>query len=109
MLSTNAAATLRTEAASLREVHLRDLLADAGRARGLVYEMDDLRVDLSRQKLTAQTMTALLDLAAETGLASRIDALFAGEPVNKSEDRAVVHMAQRAADHREGAEPSPMW
>ena len=104
MLSTNAAATLRAEAASLHEVHLRDLLADAGRARGLVYEMDDLRVDLSRQKLTAQTLLALLDLAAETGLASRIDALFAGEPVNKSEDRAVVHMAQRAAGRREGAE-----
>ena len=104
MLSTNAAATLRKEAASLREVHLRDLLADAGRARGLVYEMDDLRVDLSRQKLTAQTMTALLDLAMETGLVASIDALFAGERINKSEDRAVVHMAQRAATRREGAE-----
>ena len=104
MLSTNAAATLRKEAASLREVHLRDLLADAGRARGLVYEMDDLRVDLSRQKLTAQTMTALLDLAMETGLVASIDALFAGERINKSEDRAVVHMAQRAATRCEGAE-----
>ena len=104
MLSTNAAATLRTEAASLHEVHLRDLLADAGRARGLVYEMDDLRVDLSRQKLTARTMTALLDLAVETDLAARIDALFAGELINKSEDRAVIHMAQRAADRRESTE-----
>ena len=104
MLSTNAAATLRKEAASLRGMHLRDLLADAGRARGLVYEMDDLRVDLSHQKVTAQTMTALLDLATETGLVASIDALFAGERINKSEDRAVVHMAQRAVTRREGTE-----
>ena len=104
MLSTDAAATLRQEAATLQDSHLRDLLADEARSRGLVYEMDDLRVDLSRQKVTARTMTSLLDLAAETGLADRIAALFAGEKVNKSEDRAVVHMAQRSPERRNGAE-----
>jgi glucose-6-phosphate isomerase len=104
MLSTNAAATLRDEAATLQETHLRDLLADQRRSRGLVYEMDDLRVDLSRQKVTARTLRTLLDLAAETGLADRIAALFAGENINKSEDRAVVHMTQRGADRRQSAE-----
>ena len=104
MLSTKAAIALHREAATLQEGHLRDLVGDAGRARGLVYEMDDLRVDLSRQKVTAHTMQLLLDLADETGLAARIAALFAGEKVNKSEDRAVVHMAQRGAERRNGAE-----
>ncbi len=104
MLSTNAAATLRDEAAMLQDTHLRDLLADQRRSRGLVYEMDDLRVDLSRQKVTERTLRRLLDLAAETGLADRIAALFAGENINKSEDRAVVHMTQRGADRRQSAE-----
>ena len=104
MLSTHAAATLRDEAATLQGTHLRDLLADAQRSRGLVYRLDDLQVDLSRQKVTARTLQALLDLAMETGLADRIAALFAGEKVNKSEDRAVIHMAQRGVDRRESAE-----
>ena len=44
----------------------------------------------------------LLALAAETGLAGKMEALFAGDPVNRSEGRAVVHMAQRAAPRIEG-------
>ena len=104
MLSTDAAMALREQAAALQETHLRELLADDARSRGLVYEMDDLRVDLSRQKVTARTMTSLLALAAETGLADNIAALFAGEKINRSEDRAVVHMAQRGADRRESTE-----
>ena len=104
MLSTDAATTLREDAATLQGTHLRDLLSDKMRSRELVYEMDDLRVDLSRQKVTARTMASLLDLAAETGLAGCIAALFAGEKINKSEDRAVVHMAQRGVERRDGAE-----
>ena len=104
MLSTNAAAMLRDEAAALHKIHLRDLLGDAGRAQGLVHEMGDLRVDLSRQKVTAHTMRCLLDLATQTGLEASIAALFAGERVNRSEDRAVVHMAQRAAERRNSKE-----
>ena len=104
MLSTKAATALREEADALLGVHLRELLADEPRARGLVVEMDDLRVDLSRQKVTSATMGRLLDLAAETNLKASIDALFAGERINTSEDRAVVHMAQRSAARREGAE-----
>ncbi len=104
MLSTNAAAALRLEAAALQKMHLRELLGDAGRARSLVHEMDDLRVDLSRQKVTARTMRCLLDLATETGLEDSIAALFASERVNRSEDRAVVHMAQRSTERRDSAE-----
>ena len=102
MLSTKAAATLTQEAALLGGLHLRDLLADAERSRDLVLELDDLRVDLSRQKLRAETVGLLLALADETGLSGKIEALFAGDPVNRSEGRAVVHMAQRAEARLEG-------
>ena len=97
MLSTNAAAKLREDAAALGDVHLRDLLADPARGRALVHEFGDMRVDLSRQKLTAGTRDLLLELAAETGVEGRIAALFAGERINRSEDRPVLHMVQRDA------------
>ena len=104
MLSTNAAARLRDEAAALGDVHLRDLLADSVRSRGLVREHGDLRVDVSRQKLGDGTVGLLLDLAAETGLGTRIAALFAGERINRSEDRPVLHMAQRDEARTAGGE-----
>ena len=104
MLSAKAAKSLADEAGSLTGLHLRDLLADAGRSRGLVYGLDDLRVDLSRQKLRTETVAMLLELASQTGLAEKIEALFAGAHVNQSEDRAVVHMAQRAEARVESAE-----
>ena len=96
MLSTKAAKALTQEATEVGKLHLRDLLGDAGRSRGLVRELDDLRVDLSRQKVRTATVDLLLALADETGLAGKIEALFAGDPINRSEGRAVVHMAQRA-------------
>ncbi|MEC8127478.1 MAG: glucose-6-phosphate isomerase [Pseudomonadota bacterium] len=102
MLSTKAATALTQEAAAIGRLHLRDLLGDAARSRALVHELGDLRVDLSRHKVRAETIELLLALAAETGLAGKMEALFAGDPVNRSEGRAVVHMAQRAAPRIEG-------
>ena len=104
MIRTNAAKALMDEASRLSGQHLRDLLGDAARSRALVFELGDLRLDLSRQKLAAGTLPLLLDLAAQTGLADRIAALFAGDRINLSEDRPVLHMAQRAAARVEGAE-----
>ena len=104
MLSAKAAKSLAEEAAGLNGLHLRDLLADSARSRGLVYELGDLRVDLSRQKLRTETVAMLLELASQTGLAKKIEALFAGAHINRSEDRAVVHMAQRAEARVESAE-----
>ena len=104
MLSTKAATKLREEAAILGDIHLRDLLRDAGRSRALVRELGDLRVDVSRQKLRQETLDLLLELAAETGLEGRIAALFAGERINRSEDRPVMHMAQRDGARTAGAE-----
>ena len=69
MLFAEAAKSLAEEAAGLNGLHLRDLLADSARSRGLVYELGDLRVDLSRQKLRTETVAMLLELASQTGLA----------------------------------------
>jgi glucose-6-phosphate isomerase len=88
--------TLQRLAAGMRDQPLAALLKDATRARGLVWQLDDLRVDLSRQYLNDSVMAHLQDFGDSRGLADKIDALFAGEAVNVSEGRAVVHMAQRA-------------
>ena len=96
--------SLAVHAATLAAQHLGELMMDADRASQLVLEFDDLTVDMSRQKLTGETVSLLLQLAEERGLASSISALFAGERINLSEDRSVVHMAQRAAPRVEGAE-----
>ena len=104
MLSTNAAAKLRDAAAALEDTHRRDLLADSRRSRALVRELGGMRVDVSRQKLGEGTVDLLLELAAETGLDGRIRALFAGERINRSEDRPVLHMAQRDDARTTGAE-----
>ena len=104
MIRTNAAKALIDEASRLSGQHLRDLLGDAARSHALVFECGDLRLDLSRQKLGAGTLPLLLELAAETGLAERIAALFRGDRINLSEDRPVLHMDQRAAARVEGEE-----
>ena len=104
MIRTNAATALKDEASRLAGQHLRVLLGDADRSRALVFELDDLRLDMSRQKIGAETLPLLLDLAEETGLAARIAALFRGDRINLSEDRPVLHMAQRAAARVDGDE-----
>ena len=77
-------------------VHLRDLFA-AERARGETFtaEAGDLYLDYSKNRVTAETMGLLVGLAEAAGLRSRIGAMFAGEPVNVTENRAVLHVALR--------------
>ena len=104
LTATTAYQSLADHAATLAEQHLRDLMMEDDRAGHLVHEVGDLRVDMSRQKLTVETIQLLLQLAEERNLASRISALFAGERINLSEDRSVVHMAQRAPERVEGGE-----
>ncbi len=86
---------VQAEADRLRPVHLRRLVADPERCAALAVALDDLTLDLSREKLDARALAALLDLARATGLETRRNALFAGEPVNATEGRAALHMALR--------------
>jgi len=87
---------VHAEAARLRGVHLRDLFAaDPSRFKALSARLDDLLVDFSKEKLDAQALSALLDLARAAGLEDSREAMFAGAPVNLTERRAALHMALR--------------
>jgi glucose-6-phosphate isomerase len=77
--------------------HLRDLFADdPKRGETLVAEAGDLYLDYSKNRVTAETMALLAALAERAGLRERIDAMFAGEKINVTENRAVLHVALRA-------------
>ena len=78
-------------------LHLRELFAaDAGRGERLSLEAAGLYLDYSKNRVTDETLTLLLQLARETGVEARRDAMFAGERINLTEDRAVLHTALRA-------------
>ena len=80
-----------------RGVHLRDLFAgDATRGERLACEAAGLYLDYSKQRVTDETLGLLRALAAECGLRERIDAMFRGDRINVSENRAVLHVALRA-------------
>ncbi len=94
---TPAWAALAEHQRAMATVHLRDLLADdPGRAERLTVEAGALFADYSKHRVTDETMRLLLDLAEAAGLRRMIDAMFAGERINLTEDRAVLHVALRA-------------
>ncbi|MEZ6079063.1 MAG: glucose-6-phosphate isomerase [Pirellulaceae bacterium] len=77
--------------------HLRELFAaDPQRGQQLTLEAEGLYLDYSKNRITAQTIDLLVDLANACQLPDRIDAMFAGEKINITEDRAVLHTALRA-------------
>ncbi|ASW54464.1 glucose-6-phosphate isomerase [Plantactinospora sp. KBS50] len=87
---------LRKHAESTRDVHLRDLFdADPGRGERLAVQLADLYVDYSKNLVTDETLGLLTALAERVGLADRIAAMFRGEHINSTEDRAVLHTALR--------------
>jgi glucose-6-phosphate isomerase len=81
----------------VRNLHLRQLFAeDAKRGERLTAEAVGIYFDYSKNRLTDETLRLLLDLAESSGLRGRIDAMFRGEKINVSEQRAVLHVALRA-------------
>ncbi|MFF3837224.1 glucose-6-phosphate isomerase [Streptomyces sp. NPDC001930] len=81
----------------LGETRLRDLFAaDAERGTGYALRVGDLYLDYSKHLVTDETLTLLRELAAVTGVAELRDAMFRGEKINTTEDRAVLHTALRA-------------
>jgi glucose-6-phosphate isomerase len=88
---------LEQNADALRETHLRDLFAaDPERGETLSVEADGLFLDYSKNRITGDTLRLLFELAEERGVAERRDAMFAGEKINVTENRAVLHVALRA-------------
>jgi glucose-6-phosphate isomerase len=78
-------------------VHLRELFAqDPGRGERLTAEAAGLYLDYSKNRITSETLKLLVELAVQSGLRERIDAMFSGEKINVTEDRAVLHIALRA-------------
>ena len=82
---------------NIREVYLRKLFADdPKRGERMTAEAVGLYLDYSKNRVTDETLKLLVQLAEESGLRERIDAMFQGEKINLTENRAVLHVALRA-------------
>ena len=88
---------LETHYAAVRSLHLRDLFAnDPARGTRLTAQAVGLFLDFSKNRITDETLQLLVQLAEESGLRARIEAMFTGEKINVTENRAVLHTALRA-------------
>jgi glucose-6-phosphate isomerase len=86
----------------IKEVHLRTLFAqDATRGERFSLEASGLYLDYSKHRITDETLRLLLSLADESGLRGKIDAMFRGDKINLTENRAVLHAALRAPRREE--------
>ena len=90
-------AAVAAHAKEMAYVHLRDLAGtDAKRWQQCHVEHDTWLLDISRQRITQQSLSLLLDLARAADLSERIAAMFRGDPINTTEKRAVLHTALRS-------------
>ena len=88
---------LKTHHRKIGTKHLRDLFAaDPKRGRQMTLDAVGLFLDYSKNRVTSDTIKLLIELARESGLKSRIEAMFSGEKINVTEGRAVLHVALRA-------------
>jgi len=88
---------LATHFEKVRALHLRELFAqDPQRGERLTLEAAGLHLDYSKNRITDDTLKLLFQLANESGLKERINAMFAGDKINITEKRAVLHVALRA-------------
>ncbi|MFO1394974.1 MAG: glucose-6-phosphate isomerase [Steroidobacteraceae bacterium] len=82
---------------AIARTHLRELFAsDPARGERFVLDAAGIRLDYSKHRITDETLRLLVELAEQAGLRRRIDAMFAGEKINETEKRAVLHVALRA-------------
>ncbi|MEX5214752.1 MAG: glucose-6-phosphate isomerase [Nitrospiraceae bacterium] len=88
---------LKSHQEQIREIHLRTLFAnDPDRGTRMTAEAAGVVLDYSKNRITDETLGLLIQLAEESGLRTRIEAMFHGEKINVTENRAVLHMALRA-------------
>src|ERR1700744_2392321 len=89
--------SLQAHAETLKKTHLRELFAkDPKRGTRLTAEAQGIYLDYSKHRITDETVKLLLQLAEQSGLRERIEAMFSGEKINITEKRAVLHTALRA-------------
>ncbi len=97
MINLPAWTALNTHREAIGDLHLRDLFdADLARFDKFSLHLDDMLFDFSKNRLTEETISLLMDLARARDLEGQRDAMFGGEPINTTEDRAALHMALRA-------------
>ncbi|MBV8967815.1 MAG: glucose-6-phosphate isomerase, partial [Verrucomicrobia bacterium] len=88
---------LEAEYQRVSKLHLRDLFAeDPQRGERMVVDALGIYFDYSKNRITEETLSLLLQLAQEAGLQARIDAMFRGDKINVTEKRAVLHIALRS-------------
>jgi len=88
---------LQAHQKAIAPLHLRKLFADdPGRGERLALDAAGVYLDYSKNRITDETLRLLVQLAEQSGLRARIDAMFRGEKINVSEERAVLHVALRA-------------
>ena len=84
----------------MKAVHMKDLFAqDPDRFSRFSLKFKDILVDFSKNRITTETLKLLLDLAGEAGVGDAIEKMFAGEKINETENRAVLHVALRNRDN----------
>jgi len=97
LTSTPAWQALQKHYHEIQKIHLRDLFRDdPARGEQLIVEAAGIYLDYSKNRINAETLKLLLRLAEERGLREHIEAMFAGEKINITEDRRVLHIALRA-------------
>jgi glucose-6-phosphate isomerase len=87
---------LQDHYAVMRGLHLRSLFADPARGERMTAEAAGVHLDYSKNRISDETLKLLIELAEQSGLRGRIDAMFRGEKINVTENRAVLHVALRA-------------
>jgi glucose-6-phosphate isomerase len=87
---------LQEHTKEVQQLHLKDLLLDEERTDSMIREHNGIYLDFSRQNMTDSTLQLLLNLAERAKLKSKMNAMFAGDHINATEDRAVLHTALRA-------------
>ena len=90
-------AALAAHYETIKDIHLRELFAgDPQRAERFTFDVVGLNADLSKNRITSETLTLLVSLAEQSGLRDHIEAMFRGDRINVSENRSVLHVALRA-------------
>ena len=88
--------SLEEHYAGMKDIHLRELFAeDAGRGERMTLEAAGLFLDYSKNRITDETMSGLIDLAKARGLGDSIEQMFRGDKINETEQRSVLHTALR--------------
>ena len=88
---------LQTHSEAIKGRHLRELFAaDPGRGRRFTAEANGIFLDYSKNRITGETLKLLVALAEQSGLSAKIEAMFRGDKINITENRAVLHVALRA-------------